>query len=118
MHSIFVRIPHSNRIPFALHATAKSSKLWFDLCIKYLGAVEKVADLMLLQFSDDELDNARFPGPLIQCLIADIQETKTAGVVINVNHSVFDALSTKRFRRIPHYHLTFLISFGRKRTTP
>jgi hypothetical protein len=98
VHSLFVRIPGSTRIPFALHATMKPSKKWFDLCIRDLGSVERVVDLKMFKFGNDELDNAKFPGPLIQCLLVDVQETKTAGVVINGNHSVFDGLSNRLFR--------------------
>lgn len=75
----------------------KPSKKWFELCIRDLGSVERAADLRTFKFGNNELDNAKFPGPLIKCLLVDVKETNTAGVVINGNHSVFDALSNRLF---------------------
>lgn len=97
IHSLFIHIPHSSRNPFGLHASMKPSKKWFDHCIKDMGTVATIADFKRFKWGDDELDNAKFPGPLVQCLLVDIQETNSAGVVVNGNHSVFDALAMRTF---------------------
>jgi acyl carrier protein len=69
---------------------------WFEQMIRTGFRVETAENLKRLHLDDPELDFAAFPGPLFRLSIATI-DAGGAGIVINANHSCFDALSIEMF---------------------
>jgi acyl-CoA synthetase (AMP-forming)/AMP-acid ligase II len=81
----------------SLHLTIRPSEQWFSKCIRRFPLVKQLDDLAELVYGDLELDHACFPGPMMRCIIAHVEETKCAGVVYMIQHSVFDAVSLGLF---------------------
>ncbi|KUJ19522.1 acetyl-CoA synthetase-like protein [Mollisia scopiformis] len=81
----------------SMHITIRPSEQWFSKCIRHLPAVKKAEDLAEVVYGDVELDNAHFPGPMMRFIIVYVEETKCAGLVYMVQHSIFDAVSLQLF---------------------
>ena len=58
-----------------------SDKLW-DLCLLDHGSVKTAADVQQLAINYPFRDHAKAPGPLFRCLILDVEETKSAAMVM------------------------------------
>jgi acyl carrier protein len=74
----------------------RSCPKWFEQMIRTGFRVGTAENLKRLHLDDPELDFAAFPGPLFRISIATIA-AGGAGIVINANHSCFDALSIEMF---------------------
>lgn len=81
----------------SLHVIVRPSDQWFSKCIQELPPIAKEDDLSSLAYGDIEQDHACFPGPLLRFIIAHVEETKCAGVIYMVQHSVFDSVSLSLF---------------------
>lgn len=69
---------------------------WFEQMIRTGFRVGTAEDLKSFHLDDPELDFAAFPGPLFRLSIAAV-DAGGSGIVINANHSCFDALSIEMF---------------------
>jgi hypothetical protein len=69
---------------------------WFEQMIRTGFRVGIAEGLKKLHLNDPELDYAAFPGPLFRLSVAAV-DAGGSGIVINANHSCFDALSIEMF---------------------
>ena len=84
-----------------LLVTLRASAKWYKTAISSVAELETPQDLCALAFSDNVKNsvNAKDGNPLVRFAIADIKSTGTAGVMILMNHIVFDAISWLAFRQ-------------------
>lgn len=81
-----------------LQATIRPSAHWFSLaCSRKDGRVAAAEDLRTFELHNPSLDFAAPPGPLVRWMLVDIESTKTAGLVLQLNHAAFDGFSLPYF---------------------
>jgi hypothetical protein len=80
-----------------LHITVRPSQRWFSHCITILPPVKSSSDLSTLVYNDPNLDHACFPGPLFRMILTHVEDSNCAGLVYQVQHSTFDAISLTMF---------------------
>ncbi|KAH9210763.1 hypothetical protein DL95DRAFT_370521 [Leptodontidium sp. 2 PMI_412] len=81
----------------AVHATIRPSKKWWSHCITIVHPIKNASDLPTLVYNDPKLDFACFPGPMFRFAITYVEEEKSAGMVYQGQHSVFDGVSLPIF---------------------
>ncbi|KAL8754104.1 MAG: hypothetical protein Q9199_004570 [Rusavskia elegans] len=79
------------------YVTLKPSRRIWDLCLLDHGIVKTSADVQQLAINYPIKDHARAPGPLFRCLIVDVEESRSAAMVMYVHHIVQDVSSTRLF---------------------
>lgn len=75
----------------ALHVLVRHRKELFDRCITHVGNVKSVKDLENLAVKYPHPEHSAVPGPLFHAMIAEIEETGRAGMVMSIHHGVMDA---------------------------
>lgn len=75
----------------ALHVLVRQKKEIFNLCITDTGKVRSVEELKNLAVRYPHPEHAARPGPLFHALIAEVEETGRAGLIIGFHHAVIDA---------------------------
>lgn len=64
------------------YVTLKPSRRIWDLCLLDHGTVKTSADVQQLAINYPMKDHARAPGPLFRCLIVDVEESRSAAMVM------------------------------------
>ena len=84
-----------------LLVTMRASIKWYKTVISPVSDLEKPQDLCTLLLPENAKNtvNAKNGNPLVRFAIANIKSTGTAGVMILMNHIVFDAISWVEFRQ-------------------
>jgi len=80
-----------------LHITVRLSQTWFSHCITLLPAISSPELLDGVAYNDPNLDYTCFPGPLFRAVLVPITNSDDIGLIYQVQHSLFDAISLSLF---------------------